>query len=74
MAGRWWAGALPHADSVSSLQGLGQSCVRVYSLSRVAGLLKSEGEHPKRLSIHHLLWSECLGASFCNSLVSSRPG
>lgn len=42
MADRWWPGALPHtdADSVSSLQGLGQSCVCICSLSRATGLLK----------------------------------
>lgn len=76
IAERWWPEALPHAvtDSVSSLQGLGQSCVCICSLSRVTGLLRSEGRHPNRLSIHHLLWSACLGASFCNCLVSSRPG
>lgn len=74
MADRWWPRALPHADSVPGLQGLGQSCARVCSLFRVTGLLKSEGEYLHRLSSWHLLWSGCLRASFCTSLVSSRPG
>ena len=77
MGDRWWPGALPHAGagSVSSLKGLGQSCVCICSLSRVTGLLKSlGGRHPNRLSLRHLLWSGCLGAAVCNSFVSPRPG